>query len=190
MPTQSELIGPVGGPMSNNSLSDLLFWGPLFLLFNLFQFNICFNFFILQPTYCSPQGHILQHSFPHTSFPSPLSEWVSRPTQPARKTQPLVLLKAVYSGNFFLQIPQPLLLQVFFSTPATTTPPTNNHRSHHLTRQARSANQGLRAGHPPNMGLFTAWNRSGGPVYSLEWLPTSRGFLGIPTPWYFLYFQG
>ena len=37
--------------------------------------------------------------------------------------------------------------------------PTNHHRSHHLTRQACSANQGLRAGHPPNMGLFTTWNR-------------------------------
>ena len=36
--------------------------------------------------------------------------------------------------------------------------PTNHHRSHHLTRQACSANQGLRAGHPPNMGLFTTWS--------------------------------
>ena len=36
---------------------------------------------------------------------------------------------------------------------------TNHHRSHHLTRQACSANQGLRASHPPNMGLFTAWHR-------------------------------
>jgi hypothetical protein len=36
---------------------------------------------------------------------------------------------------------------------------TNHHRSHHLTRQACSPNQGLRAGHPPNMGLFTAWHR-------------------------------
>jgi hypothetical protein len=29
-----------------------------------------------------------------------------RPTRPARKTQPLVLLKAVYSGSFSLQIPR------------------------------------------------------------------------------------
>ena len=36
---------------------------------------------------------------------------------------------------------------------------TNHHRSHHLTRQACSANQGLRGSHPPNMGLFTAWHR-------------------------------
>jgi hypothetical protein len=36
---------------------------------------------------------------------------------------------------------------------------TNHHRSHHLTRKACSANQGLRASHPPNMGLFTAWHR-------------------------------
>jgi hypothetical protein len=36
---------------------------------------------------------------------------------------------------------------------------TNHHRSHHLTRQACSANQGLRASHPPNMGLFTTWHR-------------------------------
>jgi hypothetical protein len=36
---------------------------------------------------------------------------------------------------------------------------TNHHRSHHLTRLACSANQGLRASHPPNMGLFTAWHR-------------------------------
>jgi hypothetical protein len=50
---------------------------------------------------------------------------------------------------------------------------TNHHRSHHLTRQACSANQGLRAGHLPNMGLFTAWHRflSGWPG-SPEWLPT------------------
>jgi hypothetical protein len=51
--------------------------------------------------------------------------------------------------------------------------PTNHHRSHHLTRQACSANQGLRAGHPPIMGLFTTWSRlpSCWPG-SLEWLPT------------------
>jgi hypothetical protein len=50
---------------------------------------------------------------------------------------------------------------------------TNHHRSHHLTRQACSANQGLRASHPPNMGLFTAWHRflAGWPG-SMEWLPT------------------
>ena len=50
---------------------------------------------------------------------------------------------------------------------------TNHHRSHHLTRQACSANQGLRASHPPNMGLFTAWHRfpSSWPG-SPEWLPT------------------
>jgi hypothetical protein len=36
---------------------------------------------------------------------------------------------------------------------------TNHHRSHHLTRQACSANQGLMVSHPPNIGLFTAWHR-------------------------------
>jgi hypothetical protein len=36
---------------------------------------------------------------------------------------------------------------------------TNHHRSYHFTRQPCSANQGLRASHPPNMGLFTAWHR-------------------------------
>ena len=60
---------------------------------------------------------------------------------------------------------------------------TNHHRSHHPTRQACSANQGLRASHPPNMGLFTAWHRflSGailgcGPGWpeSPEWLPTAH----------------
>ena len=56
--------------------------------------------------------------------------------------------------------------------------PTNHHRSHHLTRQACSANQGLRASHPPNMGLFTAWHRfpSGWPG-SPEWLPTIPPFI-------------
>ena len=56
--------------------------------------------------------------------------------------------------------------------------PTNHHRSHHLTRQACSANQGLRASHPPNMGLFTAWHRflSSWPG-SLEWLPTIPPFI-------------
>ena len=65
-----------------------------------------------------------------------------------------------------------------FSTQATTTPQTNHHRSHHLTRQACSANQGLRASHPPNMGLFTAWHRfpSSWPG-SLEWLPTIPPFI-------------
>ena len=55
---------------------------------------------------------------------------------------------------------------------------TNHHRSHHLTRQACSANQGLRASHPPNMGLFTAWHRflSGWPG-SPEWLPTIPPFI-------------
>ena len=55
---------------------------------------------------------------------------------------------------------------------------TNHHRSHHLTRQACSANQGLRVSHPPNMGLFTAWHRflSGWPG-SLEWLPTIPPFI-------------
>jgi hypothetical protein len=55
----------------------------------------------------------------------------------------------------------------------------NNHdRSHHLTRQACSANQGLRVSHPPNMGLFTAWHRflSGWPG-SPEWLPTIPPFI-------------
>jgi hypothetical protein len=81
---------------------------------------------------------------------------VSRPTRPAsKKTQPPVLLKAVYSGSFFLQIPH---LSVFLHS-SHNHAPTNHHRSHHLTRQACLANQGLRAGHPPNMGLFTAWNR-------------------------------
>ena len=56
--------------------------------------------------------------------------------------------------------------------------PTNHHRSHHLTRQACSANQGLRVSHPPNMGLFTAWHRflSGWPG-SPEWLPTIPPFI-------------
>ena len=56
--------------------------------------------------------------------------------------------------------------------------PTNHHRSHHLTRQACSANQGLRASHPPNMGLFTAWHRflSSWPG-SPEWLPTIPPFI-------------
>ena len=49
---------------------------------------------------------------------------------------------------------------------------TNQHRSHHLTRQACSANQGLRACHPPNMGLFTAHRSPSGWPGSLEWLPT------------------
>jgi hypothetical protein len=50
----------------------------------------------------------------------------------------------------------------------------NHHRSHHLTRQACSANQGLRVSHPQNMGLFTAWHRflSSWPG-SPEWLTTS-----------------
>jgi hypothetical protein len=57
---------------------------------------------------------------------------------------------------------------------------TNHHRSHHLTRQGCSANQGLMACHPPSMDLFTAWHRflSGtilgccpGWPGSPEWLP-------------------
>jgi hypothetical protein len=50
---------------------------------------------------------------------------------------------------------------------------TNHHRSHHLTRQACSANQRLRMSHSPNMGLFTAWHRfSSSWPGILEWLPT------------------
>ena len=96
---------------------------------------------------------------------------VSSPTQPARKTQPPVLLKAVYSGSFSLQIPRALGYKHIHSSHNHA--PTNHHRSHHLTRQACSANQRLRACHPPNMGLFTAWHRSpSGWPGSLEWLPT------------------
>ena len=62
--------------------------------------------------------------------------------------------------------------KAFFSHSSHNHAPTNHHRSHHPTRQACSANQGLRAGHPSNMGLFTAWHRfpSGWPE-SPEWLP-------------------
>ena len=82
-----------------------------------------------------------------------------RPTRPARKTQPLVLLKAVYSGSFSLQIPRLSGYKHFYPLKPHNHASTNHHRSHHLTRQACSANQGLRVGHPPNMGLFTTWNR-------------------------------
>jgi hypothetical protein len=96
-----------------------------------------------------------------------------RPTWPARKMQPLVLLKAVYSGSFSLQIPWASGYKLIHSSHNHAS--TNNHRSHHLTRQACSANQGLRASYPPNMGLFTAWRRfpSGWPG-SWEWLPTTH----------------
>jgi hypothetical protein len=98
---------------------------------------------------------------------------LSHPTRPARKTQPLVLLKAVYSGRFSLQIPRLLGGTSIFIHSSHNHASTNHHRSHHLTRQACSANQGLRASHPPNVGLFTAWHRfpSGWPG-SPEWLPT------------------
>ena len=57
---------------------------------------------------------------------------------------------------------------------------TNHHRSHHLTRQACSANQGLRAGHPPNMGLFTAWHRF------LSGLARESGMASHNSPFYIL----
>jgi hypothetical protein len=80
------------------------------------------------------------------------------PSRPTRKTQPPVLLKVVYSGSFSLQIPRASGTSVFIHSNHNHAS-TNHHRSHHLTRQACSANQGLRASHPPNMGLFTAWHR-------------------------------
>ena len=106
-----------------------------------------------------------------------------RPTRPARKTQPLVLLKAVYSGSFSLQIPRLSGYKHFYPLKPHNHASTNHHRSHHLTRQACSANQGLRVSHPPNMGLFTAWHRfpSGailgcGPGWPgiPEWLRTNK----------------
>jgi hypothetical protein len=83
-------------------------------------------------------------------------------------------LKQFTQAASFFKSPASLVTSVFLHSSHNHVP-TNHHRSHHLTRQACSANQGLRAGHPPNMGLFTAWNRftSGWPVYSLEWLPTN-----------------
>ena len=57
---------------------------------------------------------------------------------------------------------------------------TNHHRSHHLTRQACSANQGLRASHPPNMGLFTAWHRF------LSGLARESGMASHNSPFYIL----
>jgi hypothetical protein len=64
------------------------------------------------------------------------------------------LLRQLLSSN----PPASLVTSVFLHS-SHNHAPTNHHRSHHLTRQACSANQGLRAGHPPNMGLFTTWNR-------------------------------
>jgi hypothetical protein len=102
------------------------------------------------------------------------------PPRPARKMQPPVLLNAIYSGSFSLQLPQPWGTSVFIHS-SHNHASTNHHRSHHLTRQACSANQGLRASHPPNMGFFTAWHRvpsgailecSPGWPGSPEWLPT------------------
>ena len=90
--------------------------------------------------------------------------------------QPPVLLKAVYSGSFSLQIPRARGTRVFIHS-SHNHASNNHHRSphltSHLTRQACSANQGLRTSHPPNMGLFTAWHRfSSGWLGSPEWLPT------------------
>jgi hypothetical protein len=87
-------------------------------------------------------------------------------------------LKQFTQAASFFKSPTSLVTSVFLHS-SHNHAPTNHHRSHHLTRQACSANQGLRVGHPPNMGLFTAWNRftSSWPVYSLEWLPTNPSFM-------------
>jgi hypothetical protein len=64
------------------------------------------------------------------------------------------LLRQLLSSN-----PSASLVTSVFLHSSHNHAPTHHHRSHHLTRQACSANQGIRAGHPPNMGLFTTWNR-------------------------------
>jgi hypothetical protein len=91
--------------------------------------------------------------------------------QQAKRNHQFFLKQFTQAASFF-KSPASLVTSVFLHSSHNHTP-TNHHRSHHLTRQACSANQGLRAGHPPNMGLFTAWNRfpSGWPG-SPEWLPT------------------
>jgi hypothetical protein len=107
---------------------------------------------------------------PSIGLQIPSAPWVLLllPTRSARKMQPLILLKAVYSGSFSL-----LSGYKHFIHSSHSHASTNHHRSHHLTRQACSANQGLRVSHPPNMGLFTAWHRSpSGWPGSPEWLPT------------------
>jgi hypothetical protein len=86
------------------------------------------------------------------------------------------LLRQLLSSN----PPASLVTRVFLHS-SHNHAPTNHHRSHYVTRQAYSANQRLRAGHPPNIGLFTTWNRfpSGWPVYSLKWLPTYPPYIYI-----------
>jgi hypothetical protein len=74
------------------------------------------------------------------------------PTRPARKTQPPVLLKAVYSGSFSLQIPRLSRGTIIFIHSSHNHASTNHHRSHHLTRQALSQS-GIKGGPSTKHGL-------------------------------------
>lgn len=99
------------------------------------------------------------------------------PTQPARKIQPPFLLKAVYSGSFFLQLPQ-----------------TPGYKSFYALKPQPRLNQSPQVTSPHQAGLLSQSGIKGEPstkyglvcclaqisvrlARSLEWLPTIPPFI-------------